>query len=75
VGKQVGITLFGWLAVCAADAAPPAGVTRRHLYGSGWLGGIRFTMSVIVAAKLGALAASAIAGAVSYLLIRSARRP
>jgi NhaA family Na+:H+ antiporter len=86
VGKQAGITLFAWLAVRGGLAALPAGVTWRHVYGAAWLGGIGFTMSLFVAglafgegdllpaAKVGILGASAVAGVVGYLLIRSAPR-
>jgi NhaA family Na+:H+ antiporter len=87
LGKQVGITLFAWLAVRSGVAALPAGVTWRHVYGAGWLGGIGFTMSLFIAslafgatdllatAKVGVLAASAVAGAVGYALVRAAPRP
>ena len=85
VGKQVGITLFAWLAVRGGLAALPAGVTWRHVHGAGLLGGIGFTMSLFVAglafgagdllatAKIGILAASAIAGVGGYLLVRGAQ--
>jgi NhaA family Na+:H+ antiporter len=81
VGKQAGITLFGWLATRSGLAALPAGVTWRHLYGASWLAGIGFTMSLFIAelafdtpslltsAKLGILAASLIAGAGGWLVL------
>jgi Na+:H+ antiporter, NhaA family len=83
VGKQVGITLAGWLVVRAGLAALPDGVTWRHIYGAAWLGGIGFTMSLFVAdlafgdsqaldfAKIGVLAASVVAGLGGYLILRS----
>jgi Na+:H+ antiporter, NhaA family len=86
VGKQVGVTMFAWLAVRSGVAALPAGVTWRHVYGAGWLAGIGFTMSLFIAglafgegdllatAKVGILAASAIAGMVGYALIATSPR-
>ena len=84
LGKQIGITLFTWLAVRAGLASLPAGVSWRHVYGAAWLGGIGFTMSLFIAAlafpdpalleaaKLGILAASLVAGIVGWLfLVRS----
>ena len=83
VGKQIGITLAAWLVVRSGLAALPDGVTWRHIYGVAWLGGIGFTMSLFVGdlaygespeltlAKIGILAASVIAGAVGYLILRS----
>jgi NhaA family Na+:H+ antiporter len=85
-GKQVGITLFAWGAVRVGLASLPAGVTWRHVYGAAWLGGIGFTMSLFVAglafgggdllaaAKMGILAASAVAGVTGYLVVRAAPR-
>ena len=75
VGKQVGVTLFSWLAVRSGLASLPSGVTWRHIYGAGWLAGIGFTMSLFVSdlafddeallqtAKVGILAASVLSGA------------
>jgi len=85
VGKQIGITLAAWLVVRAGLAALPPGVSWRHVYGAAWLGAIGFTMSLFVGdlaygespalafAKVGILAASVIAGAVGYLILRSTR--
>jgi NhaA family Na+:H+ antiporter len=85
VGKQIGITLFTWLAVRSGLTALPEGITWRQIYGASWLAGIGFTMSLFVAdlafvgdgeaglltsAKLGILAASAIAGATGWALLR-----
>jgi NhaA family Na+:H+ antiporter len=49
LGKQAGITFFTWLATRTGLAALPQGVTWRHVYGAGWLGGIGFTMSLFIA--------------------------
>ena len=69
-GKQVGITLFSWLAVKSGKAALPEGVDWGDLYGAACLGGIGFTMSLFISglsftdpallnyAKLGVLSGS-----------------
>jgi NhaA family Na+:H+ antiporter len=66
-------------------AALPDGVSWRHIYGAAWLGGIGFTMSLFVAdlafagtpaldlARIGILAASIVAGAGGYLVLRRVR--
>jgi NhaA family Na+:H+ antiporter len=73
LGKQIGITLFSWLAVRSGRAALPEGVDWGDLYGAACLGGVGFTMSLFIAelafetpllgaeAKLGILSASLIA--------------
>lgn len=85
VGKQIGITLAAWLVVRSGLASLPHGVSWRHIYGAAWLGGIGFTMSLFVGdlaygespalalSKIGILAASVIAGAGGYLILRSTR--
>ncbi len=87
VGKQAGITLAAWLAVRSGLAVLPAGVGWRHIYGAAWVAGIGFTMSLFIAnlafadaalldsAKIGVLAASALAGSVGFLLLRRATAP
>ena len=87
VGKQLGITLFAWLAVRSGLSRLPEGIGWRHVYGAGWLAGIGFTMSlfitdlafsdgsVIAAAKLGILVASLIAGVVGWTILRGASSP
>ncbi len=83
VGKQLGITLFAWLAVKSGFAEMPSGVAWSQIYGVGWLAGIGFTMSLFIAdlaffeedpllevAKLGILAASLIAGIVGWAILR-----
>ena len=72
-GKQIGLTLFSWVAVRLGWASLPAGVNWKHIYGAGWLAGIGFTMSIFIAtlafdgedlnaAKTAILAASLLAG-------------
>jgi len=88
IGKQVGITLFSWLAVRFRLAILPTGVSWKHIYGISWLGGIGFTMSLFIAnlafsnelsldiSKTAVLAASFMAGSVGalYLFFISDRR-
>jgi Na+:H+ antiporter, NhaA family len=86
LGKQIGITLFSWLAVKSRIATLPSSATWRDIYGIAWLGGIGFTMSLFIAglafgdsplmgeSKIGIYAASLIAG-VGGLLILSRRTP
>jgi NhaA family Na+:H+ antiporter len=82
LGKQLGVTLFAWLAVKSGASELPAGVGWRHVYGAGWLAGIGFTMSLFVtdlafsegplvdAAKIGTLAASLVAGVGGWAILR-----
>lgn len=83
VGKPVGITLFAWAAVRLGVASLPQDVTWRSIGGAGLLGGIGFTMALfiaglafastpglLVAAKLGILGASLIAGLGGWLVLR-----
>ncbi len=75
LGKQIGILLFGWLAVRTGRAALPEAVRWRHVYGAACLGGVGFTMSLFIGdlafasealmteAKIGVLAASLLAAA------------
>jgi Na+:H+ antiporter, NhaA family len=73
LGKQVGVTVFTWLAVKLARGEPPEGVSWSQIYGSACLAGIGFTMSMFVdqlaftdptnvdRAKIGILVASVVA--------------
>jgi Na+:H+ antiporter, NhaA family len=82
VGKQIGISLFTWLAVKLGLGDLPAGTTFRQIYAVSWLAGIGFTMSLFISglgfgpseelerAKMGILFASFVAGAVGYTLLR-----
>ena len=84
VGKPVGIVLLTWLAVRLRLATLPQDATWRSIAGAGLLGGIGFTMALFVAglafgaapelllaAKLGILAASMMAGVAGWLALRS----
>jgi NhaA family Na+:H+ antiporter len=82
VGKQLGISLFAWLAVKSGISELPEGIRWRHVYGASCLAGIGFTMSLFISdlafsdgslvdvAKLGILAASLIAGVVGWSILR-----
>ena len=84
LGKPAGITLFSWLAVRLRLAVLPRGVTWGAVHGVSWLGGIGFTMSLFVTglafddgarvdeSKVGIFAASILAGAMGWALLRRA---
>jgi NhaA family Na+:H+ antiporter len=91
LGKPLGIAGFSWLAVRLGLAALPRGSTWMALSAVAVLGGIGFTMALFIAglafpagtprgelldaAKLGILAASALAGIVGSLVLRRALKP
>ncbi len=84
VGKLVGVTAFTWLAVRLRIGTLPAGVSWRQFVGIGAVAGIGFTVSLFVTglaftdpalqddAKIGILAASAVAGILGALILRRA---
>jgi NhaA family Na+:H+ antiporter len=80
VGKFVGILGASVLAIRLRVARLPGGVRVRHLAGAAALGGIGFTVSLFVAdlafrgsviadAKIGVLAASALAGVLGLIVL------
>ena len=84
VGKPLGIGALSWLTVRLGWAELPPGVSWRHLWGAGVLGGIGFTMSIFVTllalgehsgatdvAKLAILLASLTAGGLGFGLLRT----
>jgi NhaA family Na+:H+ antiporter len=83
LGKPIGILGFAWLAVRLGFADLPEGVRWRQICGASCLAGVGFTMSLFVAglafgagseqqaAKVGILAASLVAGAVGWLVLRT----
>jgi len=91
IGKPLGIAGFSWLAVRLGVSALPQGSNWTALTGVAILGGIGFTMALFIAglafpsntpgaafldaAKLGILAASAVAGVAGSLLLRRATQP
>ncbi len=87
LGKPFGIVAATWLAVRLRLCALPKGATWWHIAGVGLLGGIGFTVSLLVAglalntpeaivdAKLGVLCASVVAAVIgsAFLLVVSQR--
>jgi NhaA family Na+:H+ antiporter len=84
VGKPLGIALLSWAAVRLGWAALPTGVAWPQLLGVACLGGIGFTMSLLITllalgehsagenvAKLAILLASLAAGLLGYLVLRA----
>ncbi len=81
-GKVVGITLFPWVASKFGIVELPPYVTWTHVIGTGFLGGIGFTMAIfitglafsdptlVLSATAGIMCASAAAGLVGYTLLR-----
>jgi NhaA family Na+:H+ antiporter len=81
LGKQIGVTLFSFIAVKLNLASLPGDIGWRHIYGAGWLAGIGFTMSLFISAlafgegemlmisKIGILAASFISAAAGLCLL------
>ncbi len=90
VGKQVGVTLATLIAVRADIGQVPTGSTMIQVYGTSWLAGIGFTMSLFIAnlafaeqarlleaAKIGILAGSLLSGVAGFAILRAttSRRP
>jgi NhaA family Na+:H+ antiporter len=83
LGKPIGILLFSLLSVRLGLSQIPQTVSRRHIIGAGFLGGIGFTMSIFITllafndpvlvqgAKIAILFGSFFAGAVGFILLRS----
>jgi len=81
-GKAAGVSGLSWLAVRLGWAALPQGVSWRHLFGAGLIGGVGFTVAVFITglaftdkllieeAKMGVLVASLIAAVAGYLFLR-----
>ena len=78
IGKFCGIVFFTRLLCAIKICKLPKGVTWKHIYGVGCLGGIGFTMSLFITelafdkpemltqAKIGILTASILAGIIGY---------
>jgi NhaA family Na+:H+ antiporter len=90
VGKPVGIVAASWLALRLRAGVLPDDLTLRHVAGAGVVAGIGFTVALFVAgvafeppglqsaAKLGILAASALASAIGFVFVRmssASKRP
>ncbi len=87
VGKQIGITLFAWLAVKSGVSELPRGISWRQVYAIPANQPARFTMSLFISefdfpdsplvgpVNLGILAASLIAGVVGWLILKGVSSP
>ncbi len=83
IGKQIGITLFTWVAIKTKLSIMPSSVSWRQIYGVSWLAGIGFTMSIfitnlslatpalVVQSKIGIIVASLICGIIGYSILRT----
>jgi len=84
VGKVIGICLASWVAVKSGIADMPRTLVPGHFLGASLLAGIGFTMSIFITtlawdanspfmvdAKFSILAASAVAGILGYIVLRS----
>lgn len=81
VGKPLGITLFSFLAIKIGLSQLPNGVSWRQIVGTGFLGGIGFTMSIFItllafsnpeavqSSKISILLSSLIAGVVGFTIL------
>ncbi|MBR1156675.1 Na+/H+ antiporter NhaA [Bradyrhizobium sp. JYMT SZCCT0428] len=82
VGKQIGVSLFSWIAIRIGVAALPANASWTQFYGVAVLCGIGFTMSLFIgllafptsqelqdAVKIGVLAGSMVSAAVGAALL------
>jgi Na+:H+ antiporter, NhaA family len=79
IGKPVGILLFSFIAVSLGISTLPPGLNWKRILGTGFLGGIGFTMSVFITilafsdlniinnSKLAILMASVISGVIGFL--------
>jgi NhaA family Na+:H+ antiporter len=86
VGKPIGIMLFSLLAIRLGVGKQPSGANWAQIFGVAMLGGIGFTVALFVTelafepgaladqAKIGILAASAIAGVAGYAYLRAVGR-
>jgi NhaA family Na+:H+ antiporter len=83
VGKTLGVLGGSWLAVRTGVGRLPSATTWRHMFGLAITAGIGFTVALFVtalsftdpvltsSAKIGVLAASTVAGALGYLMLRA----
>ncbi len=85
VGKFIGVSLFTWLGVAAGISTLPRGASYLHVLGLALIAGIGFTVSLFITglafespevvddAKLGILAASAIAAVLGAFVLSRAK--
>lgn len=86
VGKPVGIWLFSYLSSKSGICKLPHGVKWKHIFATGFLGGIGFTMSIFITllayddihiiddSKMAILVASLIAGLIGFLSLKMTLR-
>lgn len=86
LGKPLGIALFSLTTVAIFKTPLTGGVTRMHIVGTSFLGGIGFTMSLFITglsftdpqridlAKLAVVSASLVSGVLGYAILRRAGR-
>jgi NhaA family Na+:H+ antiporter len=86
LGKPIGIFLFSFLSVKLGIAERPAAMTWKHLWGTGMVAGIGFTISIFMAtlafdlpgtqlvAKVAIMIASVGAGTAGYIYLRFIER-
>lgn len=72
VGKPLGIILLCFIACKMGIASLPKGVSWRHIFGAGMLGGIGFTMAIFIANLAYANSASHLEHAKLAILVASA---
>ncbi len=84
LGKPIGICLFTLATARLLHVGLPVGMTKRHLLGAGFLGGIGFTMSLFISglsfagpllmdfAKLGIIIGSLVSAVVGVSILLSA---
>ena len=83
IGKPLGIWVFSFVAVGLGWSVLPKGLKWKNILGAGLLGGIGFTMSIFITllafddgvfiqqAKIAILSASAVAGLLGFIWIKS----
>jgi NhaA family Na+:H+ antiporter len=82
IGKPLGIWVFSFIGVGLGLCALPEDLKWKNIIGAGFLGGIGFTMSIFITllaynnadiitnSKIAIIAASIIAGAIGFLLLK-----
>jgi NhaA family Na+:H+ antiporter len=85
IGKPLGIIGFSLLAVKFKIGSLSADITKRHLIGAGFLGGIGFTMSIFISmlafdnpehqafAKISILVGSVTSGLIGYIILNGCK--
>jgi len=82
IGKPLGITLFSFLAVKSGLSKLPNGIFWKYMIGTGFLGGIGFTMSIFITilafdspefiqnSKITVLLSSFLSGATGFMILK-----